>query len=71
MKRKATRILAMLLTALLVLSACGGNNNQPADNNNQPADNNNANTPATPTTPTPPPPSPPPPATAASPSRTW
>ena len=34
MKRKATRILAMLLTALLVLSACGGNNNQPADNNN-------------------------------------
>ena len=53
MKRKATRILAMLLTALLVLSACGGNNNdtqQPADNSNA-TTNNGDSAPATPPTP--------------------
>lgn len=52
MKRKATRILAMLLTALLVLSACGGNNNtqQPADNSNA-TTNNGDSTPAAPPTP--------------------
>ena len=51
MKRKATRILAMLLTALLVLSACGGNNNQPADNNNANTPGNTDNTNTTPTEP--------------------
>ena len=44
MKRKGTRILAFLLVAMLVLTACGGGNNQ-----NKPADNStpsDANTPA-------------------------
>jgi len=52
MKRKATRILALLLTAMLVLSACGGNNG--GGQNTPPADSGSStgtDTPATPPTP--------------------
>ena len=46
MKRKGFRILSMLLAAMLVLSACGGNSNTPADNSN--ASNGETNAPPMP-----------------------
>ena len=45
MKRKGTRILAFLLVAMMVLTACGGGNNQ---KNNTPGDNSTAGNDSTP-----------------------